>query len=250
MHSLASKKERRSGRSKLRGTLDIAGDNVARPKNRSQSYLSFCNRVLACWITALFLVAEIAEASSDTWELDPTRSELSVHVYKAGLFSGFLHDHLFVPQSWKVTVHFNPSHPESFHVDVVIAASSLRDMEPKLSAEDRAKVDQQVISADVLDATRFPEIVFSAARLVSTAQHGDELEGTADGKLSLHGVTRSLQVPVRVWERGGEQVVLGKVSFKQSDFGIAPLHKAAGAVSVEDQVLVDFALRLRSSNQK
>ena len=204
----------------------------------------------ACWITASLLFARIAEASSDTWELDSTRSELSLHVFKAGLFSGFLHDHLFVPQSWKVTVHFNPSHPESFHVDVVIAASSLRDMEPKLSAEDRAKVDQQVISADVLDATRFPEIAFSAARLVSTAQHGDELEGTADGKLSLHGVTRSLQVPVRVWERGGEQVVLGKVSFKQSDFGIAPLHKAAGAVSVEDQVLVDFALRLRPSNQK
>ena len=204
----------------------------------------------ACWITALLLFARIAEASSDTWELDSTRSELSLHVFKAGLFSGFLHDHLFVPQSWKVTVHFNPSHPESFHVDVVIAASSLRDMEPKLSAEDRAKVDQQVISADVLDATRFPEIAFSAARLVSTAQHGDELEGTADGKLSLHGVTRSLQVPVRVWDRGSEQVVLGKVSFKQSDFGIAPLNKAGGSVAVEDQVLVDFALRLRSSNQK
>jgi polyisoprenoid-binding protein YceI len=220
------------------------------PKERSKFHQSFCNLVLACWITVLLPLTGNAEPRSDLWELDLAHSELSLRVFKAGLFSGFLHDHLFVPQSWKVTAQFNPSHHEAFHVDVLIAASSLRDMEPKLSAEDRAKVDQQVISPDVLDAKRFPEISFSADRFVVSAQHGEELQGTADGKLSLHGVTRSLQVPVRVWERGNEQVVLGKVSFKQSDFGIAPLHKAGGSIAVEDQVLVDFSLRLRPSNQK
>src|SRR5262249_17885348 len=99
----------------------------------------------------------------------------------------------------------------------------------------------------VLDASRFPEIRFVADRLRVSAQKTDELEGTLSGKLSVHGVTRPLDVPVHAWRRGEAQLVLGKVSFKQSDFGIAPLRKVSGAIAVEDQVLVDFSLRLRPS---
>jgi polyisoprenoid-binding protein YceI len=125
----------------------------------------------------------------------------------------------------------------------LIAAASAA-AQPKLSAEDKAKVESQLVSPEVLDANRFPEIRFIANRLVVSSQKTDELEGTVSGKLSLHGITRPLEVPVRIWRRGNAQVVLGKVSFKQSDFGIAPLRKAGGAIAVEDRVLVDFAVRL------
>jgi polyisoprenoid-binding protein YceI len=97
----------------------------------------------------------------------------------------------------------------------------------------------------VLDATRFPEIRFTADRLVVSGDKSDELQGTVSGKLSLHGVTRPLEFPVRVWRRGDARVVLGKASFSQSDFGVSPLRKAGGAIAVEDRVLVDFALRFR-----
>jgi len=123
-------------------------------------------------------------------------------------------------------------------------------MQLKLSAEDRAKVESQVATSDVLDANRFPDIRFVADRLVVSTQKTDELEGTAVGKLTLHGITRPLEVPAHLWRRGNEQVVLGKVSFNQSDFGISPLHKAVGAIAVEDRVLVDFALHLRPASEK
>ncbi len=109
----------------------------------------------------------------------------------------------------------------------------------------KAKVESQVASPEVLDATRFPEIRFTADRLVPSADKSEEFQGTVFGKLSLHGVTRPLEFPVHVWRRGDARVVLGKVSFNQSDFGISPLRKAGGAIAVEDRVLVDFALRLQ-----
>ena len=193
------------------------------------------------------LLAATASAQPDAsrYQLDSAGSELTVHVFKSGLFSGFLHDHLFVPQQWSCTVEFDAAHLEAFRAQLSVATASLRDNQPKLSAEDRAKVESQVASPEVLDATRFPEIRFTADRLVASADKTEELQGTVFGKLSLHGVTRPMDFPVRVWRRGDARVVLGKVSFNQSDFGISPLSKAGGAIAVEDRVLVDFALRLQ-----
>jgi polyisoprenoid-binding protein YceI len=198
------------------------------------------------WCMASLVAATaFAQPDSTRWQLDSAGSELTVHVFKAGLFSGFLHDHLFVPQQWSCTAEFDPAHLEAFRAQVSVATASLRDNQPKLSAEDRAKVESQIASPEVLDATRFPEIRFTADRLVVSGDKSDELQGTVSGKLSLHGVTRPLEFPVRVWRRGDARVVLGKASFSQSDFGVSPLRKAGGAIAVEDRVLVDFALRFR-----
>jgi polyisoprenoid-binding protein YceI len=196
-------------------------------------------------IASLLAATASAQPDASRYQLDSAGSELTVHVFKSGLFSGFLHDHLFVPQQWSCTVEFDAAHLEAFRAQFSVAAASLRDNQPKLSAEDRAKVESQVASPEVLDATRFPEIRFTAERLVASADKSEELQGTVFGKLSLHGVTRPLEFPVRIWRRGDARVVLGKVSFNQSDFGISPLSKAGGAIAVEDRVLVDFALRLQ-----
>lgn len=197
------------------------------------------------FIASLLAATAAAQPNSTRWQLDSAGSELTVHVFKAGLFSGFLHDHLFVPQQWSCTVEFDPAHLEAFRAQLSVATASLRDNQPKLSAEDKAKVESQVAGPEVLDSARFPEIRFTAERLAASGGNSDELQATVSGKLSLHGITRPLEFPVRVWRRGDARVVLGKVSFNQSDFGISPLSKAGGAISVEDKVLVDFALRLQ-----
>ncbi len=196
---------------------------------------------------ALAGTSAVAQPEPNVWQLDTGTSELTVHVFKSGLFSGFLHDHLFVPQQWKATAKFDLAHLEDFHAEVSVAVASLKDNQPKLSAEDRAKVESQVLSSEVLDASRFPEIRFVADRFSVSVQKTDELEGTLSGKLSVHGVTRPLDVPVHAWRRGTAHLVLGKVSFNQRDFGIAPLRKVSGAIAVEDRVLVEFALRLLPS---
>src|SRR5690348_11280162 len=107
-------------------------------------------------------VADADQANSSRWQLDAAASELTVYVFKAGLFSGFLHDHTFVPRQWNVTAQFDPSHLEDFHAELTVAAASLRDTQPKLSAEDKAKVESQLVSPEVLDANRFPEVRFIA----------------------------------------------------------------------------------------
>ena len=53
-----------------------------------------------------------------------------------------LHTHFFQPENWSGEIAWDPNHPDSVRVEVRIAADSLRDHQPKLSARDIAKVEQ------------------------------------------------------------------------------------------------------------
>lgn len=195
---------------------------------------------------ALAGTATGARAGPAAWQADTSKSRIRVQVFKKGLLSGMAHDHLFVPQEWRATASFDPTEPSDVHVEVVIAADSLRDDQPKLSPEDREKVNRQAAGRDVLDASRYREIRFTASELELGApapgQPAGKFQGVLAGTLSLHGRERRLSVRLVATAEGGGWRVVGKVSFKQSDFGIEPYSGFLGTIAVKDEVNVDFDL--------
>lgn len=177
----------------------------------------------------------------------PERSTLVVNVYRAGAFSPLLHDHHFVPQRWTATARVDPRDPSAVALEVVVDAQSLRDRQPALSANQRRQVERQVRSPTVLDATRFPVIRFSADRLELETWNPSTgaLEGEVSGRLSLHGVERPLEVPVRGSLHGDRLQVEGRVAFLQTQFGIEPYRQLLGSIAVEDEVDVEFRIEAR-----
>lgn len=194
-------------------------------------------------VAALAGAATGARASPAAWQADAGKSRIRVQVFKKGLLSGMAHDHLFVPRKWRATASFDPARPSEVHVEVVIAADSLRDDQSKLSPEDREKVDRQAAGSDVLDASRYREIRFTASELdLAPGQPAGRFQGVLAGTLSLHGLDRRLAVRLVATAEGGGWRVIGKASFKQSDFGIEPYSGFLGTVAVKDEVNVDFDL--------
>lgn len=175
------------------------------------------------------------------------RSRIALHVLKKGLFSGMAHDHHFVPEDWSARASLDDA-SQALHVDVVIAAASLRDEQPQLSPDDRDKVNKQAVGSAVLDAARYPEIRFTADKLERRSADGGAPEGDLDGvlvgKLSLHGRERPLSVPVHATIDRGAWHARGVVGFKQSDFGIHPYSGFLGTVAVHDEVKLEYDLVL------
>lgn len=188
-------------------------------------------------------VATGARANPAAWQADAGKSRIRIQVFKKGLLSGMAHDHLFVPQEWRATASFDPAAPSEVRVEVVIAADSLRDDQPKLSPEDREKVDRQAAGSEVLDAIRYREIHFTASGLeLAPGQPAGSFQGVLAGTLSLHGRERRLPVRLVATAEGVGWRVVGKASFKQSDFGIEPYSGFLGTIAVKDEVNVDFDL--------
>jgi polyisoprenoid-binding protein YceI len=194
-----------------------------------------------------------AHASPQWWTADTARSRITIHVFKKGLLSGLAHDHHFVPGNWSATATFEGASPSAAHVEVIVAANSLRDQQPALSEKDREKVDRQAAGPEVLDARRYPEIRFvsksvAVASGTSGAPDGG-LRGTLTGTLSLHGQERPVSVPITATKDGKTWRARGTVNFNQSAFGIHPYSGFGGTIAVRDEVKLEYELVLTPASR-
>jgi polyisoprenoid-binding protein YceI len=179
------------------------------------------------------------------WKILPGESRLTVHVFPAGLLASALHTHHFQPEVWSGELSWDPSHADSVRIDVRIAADSLRDHQPKLSAKDIAKVEGQVRGPEILDVAKFPQILFEARQLEAAqvpSGGSGELRATLVGTLTLHGKSRPLRFPIQGRVGASRLEAAASVTFKQSDFGIKPYKTGLGTIAVRDEVTVEISL--------
>src|SRR5947208_10357219 len=102
---------------------------------------------------ALILVAVGSEATGQQ-PIDTARSTLTVFVYKSGLFSAFADDHVIKAPIASGSLDENAP----ARVEISVHAADLKVTDPSLAADRRAEVQAKMVSADVLDVARFPEI--------------------------------------------------------------------------------------------
>jgi polyisoprenoid-binding protein YceI len=83
-----------------------------------------------------------------------------------------------------------------------------------LSTEDKDR-DDTLAGAELLDAKQFPTAQYLASSLV---KRGDGLE--AVGKLTLHGVTHDLRLPLTIRKTAGGVEISGETTIRRLDFGV------------------------------
>jgi polyisoprenoid-binding protein YceI len=66
------------------------------------------------------------------------------------------------------------------------------------------------------------------------------------GDLDLHGVSRSLTLPLRVEVAAGTLTATGKTTLRQSDFGMKPVSAGGGTVKVKNEIAVDLRIVARA----
>lgn len=113
---------------------------------------------------------------------------------------------------------------------------------------DREQRDSK-IRTDGLESDRFPDATFKLTKPIQLDQvpaAGETVTATATGDFTLHGVTRSVQIPVEGRWDGARLQVVGNLPILFSDYDIkAP--NIGGFVSVRDEGEMEFQLFLERS---
>jgi polyisoprenoid-binding protein YceI len=190
------------------------------------------------------LLATPALAESRRFAIDPGSSSVTVHVGRAGLFGFLGHDHVVEAKPASGQARVDPEDLTASSIEVVFESADLRVTDPEGPKSDIPEVQARMEGAEVLDVTTFPRIAFT-----STSVRGERIESDAwrlqvEGELELHGVTRSLTLPVavRLVEHG--LAAVGEIELKQSDWGIRPV-SIAGVVKVKDELRIRFEIQAR-----
>ncbi len=203
-------------------------------------------RAVTKWTQCLLVVALVAWPQLSPCaplQADTSASQLVIRAGRSGLLSTLAHDHQFTPARWQAEVEFDPERPQEVRVDVRIDAATLHDQVARLGQKSRDHVDRETAGPEVLDAQRYREIRFHGES-ASAQGEGGGLQGVLHGALSLHGMTRPLDVPFHARLDAPGYRVSGSVRFRQTDFGMRPFSTAAGTIGVDDEIEVDFELVL------
>jgi polyisoprenoid-binding protein YceI len=190
-----------------------------------------------CWLRPMLVAALLtlmaaacfcASAAATRRSFDLKHSVLRVRVSKSGLFSALGHDHEIEAPIAQGELDDGSSPAVRLRVEV----AELRVADPGISDSDRAEIQKTMQGPKVLDAANFAEIRFESAAVMPAGSGHWKVAGN----LTLHGQTH----PVSVDATLKDGVYRGSAGFKQSEFGIAPVSVAGGAVKVKDEVRIEF----------
>jgi polyisoprenoid-binding protein YceI len=112
---------------------------------------------------------------------------------------------------------------------------------------DAPKVQQAMRGPNVLNVARFPLIRFRSREVTGKKISPTSYELRIQGELSLHGMVKPIVVPLKAELQGDTLTANGKISLKQSEYGIKPTAAAGGLVQVEDEVPVTFRIVARAA---
>jgi polyisoprenoid-binding protein YceI len=162
--------------------------------------------------------------------IDAASSKLLVHVSKSGVFSGFADNH-----EVEAPISAGTIDEKGGRLRFSIDSRRMTLLDPQLPPDKRQQVQERMLGPDVLDSTRFPEIPFESTHV----ERDSEARIRVEGRLSLHGVTKSVSLVAGL--RNGRYT--GRVVLKQRDFGITPVSIAGGTVKVKNELTIDFDIR-------
>jgi hypothetical protein len=164
-----------------------------------------------------------------------------VRVFKEGLLSAVGHDLAVAARRFTVELDEQAGRGsarfDARGLGVEHALSGGRPNPGALSPDDVRTIERH-IAEDVLEARRYPEVVFA---IDSLEREGDSAR--VRGRLALHGRERPLELLLR---RAGERM-RGEVRIEQPDFGIKPFRALLGALKIKPHVIVEIDLPAGSS---
>jgi len=193
---------------------------------------------------------ELAIPSGATaYRIDPDRSIVTLRVYRAGRLARLGHNHVITSAN-ETGYAWTSGAPATSGFEMRIAVADLVVDDPvaraaagpefpgELTQAAREGTRSNMLRAEVLDGARHPQIVVGA----------DSVGGTWDrpsvaARVTLRGVTRSMDVPLAVVRDDESIVARGVFRVLQSDFGITPFSIGGGAIAVADAVDVSFEIR-------
>jgi polyisoprenoid-binding protein YceI len=173
-------------------------------------------------------------------------SAVRVHVGKSGVFGFAGHEHEVVAPVAQGTVVADPADLSRSSVTLSFDAAALKVTGEGEPAKDVPEVQAKMVGPEVLDAARFQSITFRSRSVAGKEVKAGVYDLQVTGDLELHGVSRSLTLPLRVEVAAGTLTATGKTALRHSDFGMKPVSAGGGTVKVKNEIGVDFRIVARA----
>lgn len=187
----------------------------------------------------------IADSGEPVYAINSTESEIVILVYRGGRFAKMGHNHVVISRDVHGFVLLTEDTDKS-KADLYVPLGTLivdestkrsqAGLELNLSEKNIADTRQNMLEK-VLEEASNPFVFIHAE-----SDGGIYKQHVVKADITLHGVTKKITLPVEIERTKNRIGVSGKMVLRQSDFGIVPYSVFAGALSVKDEIVLNFQL--------
>ena len=185
----------------------------------------------------------VRAAGPRTFNVEPGQSRALIDVGKSGAFSFAGHTHEVEAPVASGIVHLDTDDPSHNNVRLEFNAAAMRVTGKGEPPDDVPKVQQIMLSEQVLDVRRYPAITFESTSVTAKGSAA-ALELSVAGRLTIRGKTQAVTAPVAVKLAGDRLTATGKFVVKQTDYGITPI-SVGGVVKVKNELNITFTIAAR-----
>jgi polyisoprenoid-binding protein YceI len=180
-----------------------------------------------------------------SYTIDPKSSQFRVHAFASGLISAVAHSPKFDIRGYAAEATAVPSRLESGTLRLSVSPSGL-ELVDEVRESERREI-YRVMHAEVLETSKFPDIVFDGRWVVSANPGRDVYAVKVDGSLRLHGITNSHAFDARVTFGPDSFRAHGEFMVFQRDYGINIASVAGSTLKLRDELKFTFFVVGRKS---
>lgn len=172
--------------------------------------------------------------------LDPSQSTFMAHAGRSGLLWFKGHGHHLAAKDFSGRVELTPDSITPASLRLVVKAASLHETSAKFTEQQKQIINKELHDI-VLHPDQYPDIVFQSTNVTATlAKVGTGYHLKLTGDLTLHGVTRRIEIPAALVLKDDELRAVGEFSIDRDDFKVKATSAAHGLVRVSNRVKFEF----------
>ena len=199
-------------------------------------------RLLPFGIAIVACAVGLTAQTTELFMVEPAGSSVTLRVGKSGVFGFAGHDHEIVATVSDGEIAIDRIDVSRSRISIRFNATTMRVTGKGEPAGDVPEVQRVMLSDRVLDVQRYPVISFTSRAISVTKRSGERMTLQVAGDLTLHGVTRRLNVPVNLQLMTDRLRADGKTVVRQTEFDIRPVTAGAGTVRVKNEIDVGFSV--------
>jgi polyisoprenoid-binding protein YceI len=186
---------------------------------------------------------EATETPAERYVMDSRASRFTVQAFATGMLARMGHNPTIGIRDFSGEMKFDPDKLQAggFHLVIKTASLSVQD---DINDKDRREIER-LMSQEVLETSKFPEVVYDASNITITKMADALYSAAVSGNLTMHGVTNSQTIPVRVALFGSMLRASGDFSLEQTDYNIKLVSVAGGALKLKDELKFSFEIVAR-----
>ena len=178
-------------------------------------------------------------AATHRYRLDASQSKFTAHALAGGLLWFKGHNHLIAIRDFTGEAQFTTTSITPASLQIIAKSASMVETSDVFTEQQKQIINKELREI-VLHPDQYPEIIFRSTSVTGKTISIDEYDLKITGDLTLHGMTRQINIPTKITVSGNELRARGEFSINRGDFNVKATSAVHGLVRVRKKVKFTF----------